>query len=93
MTSVQAALNYAVAIDDDDEAALLTRVPKLIYQAKAVAAALGAPDPEPLRWQPDASMIARFLDALTPEEEFLRRWTILIIGFGCRGEAALEAGP
>lgn len=93
MTTVQAALNYAVAVDDDDEAALLTRAPKLIYQVKAVAAALGAPDPEPVRWTPDVEMIARFLDALTPEEEFLRRWTILIIGFGCRGEAALEAGP
>src|SRR5215212_4535726 len=30
MTSLQAAFNHAVAIDDDDESALLTRAPKLI---------------------------------------------------------------
>src|SRR4051794_15438530 len=41
------------------------------------------------------AMIARFLDGLEPKEEHIRRWTILIIGFGgCRAEAALEeAGP
>jgi integrase len=93
MSSLQAALNYAVALDDDDEGALLTRAPKIIYQPKAVADALNAAAPEPNNWHPDLDMIARFLDGLTSEEEVLRRWAILILGFCSRAEAALEAAP
>lgn len=93
MSVFQAALNFAVATDDDDKGALLLRAPKLIYQPKAVAAALNVADPEPNTWHPDIEMIARFLDGLDPEEEFVKRWAILIMGFCCRAEAAIEAGP
>lgn len=53
MNSIQAGLNFAVAVDDDDEGALLTRAPKLIYQPEAVARALNAAAPEPNTWHPD----------------------------------------
>lgn len=93
MSSVQAALNSAVAKDEDDDLGLLTRAHKIIYQPKAVAEVLNVPEPEARRWQTDLGMIATFLDALTPEEEFLRRWVIMLVGFCCRPEAALEASP
>lgn len=93
MSSIQAALNRAVAADDDDGSGLLIRAPKIIYQPKAVAEVLNVPEPEGRLWHADLAMIARFLDALTDEEEFLRRWVIMLVGFCCRPEAALEATP
>jgi integrase len=93
MTSVQAALNFAVDREDDGSG-LLTKAPRLIYRPKMVAEALNAPEPEPRNWYPDLAMVAQWLDGLCEFEEHLRRWTILIIGFGgCRAEAAREAGP
>jgi hypothetical protein len=93
MSAVQAALNWAVAIDDDDDAGLLTRAPKIIYQPKAVAEVLNVADPDAQRWQADLGLVASFLDGLTAEEEYLRRWVIMLVGFCCRPEAALEATP
>jgi integrase len=93
MGSLQAALNFAVARDDEDEGKPLLRAPKVIYGAKRVAEALHVAEPDEAVWHPDLATVARWLDGLKPNEEHLRRWTILIIGFGgCRAEAAREAG-
>lgn len=94
MTSIQAALNYAVARDDQDTGKPLLRAPKIIYGLKRVAAALNVAEPDEHVWHPDLPTVAQWLDGLLPHEEHLRRWTLLIIGFGgCRAEAARESGP
>jgi hypothetical protein len=93
LSSVQAALNWVVAVDEDDDSGLLTRAPKIIYQPKAVAEVLNVAEPDVLRWQTSLEMIASFLDGLTPDEEFIKRWVIMQVGFCCRPEAALEATP
>jgi integrase len=72
---------------------LLTRAPKIIYRPKAVAEALNLPEPEGPAWIADLASVATFLDSLQPSDESIRRWTILLVAFACRPEAALEAGP
>jgi integrase len=72
---------------------LLTRAPKIIYRPKAVAEALNLPAPEGPAWIADLASVATFLDSLQPSDESIRRWTILLVAFACRPEAALEAGP
>lgn len=90
---IAAALNRAVAEDDDDSGALLLRAPRILYQPRAVAALLDAPEPQPASWHPDIPMLARFLDAIPEEEESrLLRFTILTLVFG-RPEAVLELRP
>jgi hypothetical protein len=90
---IAAALNRAVATDDDDAGALLTRAPRIIVQLRDVAAILNAPEPEPANWHPDIPMLARFLDAIPADEESrLLRFTILTLVFG-RPEAVRELTP
>ena len=90
---IAAALNRAVAEDDEDEQALLTRTPRIIVQPRAVAEILDAPEPAPANWHPEIGMLARFLDAIEPAESTrLERFTILTLIFG-RPEAVRELTP
>ena len=85
---IAAALNRAVAEDDDDAGALLTRAPKVIVQPKTVAEILNAPEPTPRTWHPDLAGAAAFFDAIEPEEETrLLRFSILMLALASRPEA------
>jgi integrase len=91
---IAAALNMAVAGDDDDDRALLNRSPRIIVQPPAVAAAIDAPEPVPRNWHPDIRSLARFLDAIPPAEQTrLMRFTILMLAFAARPEAIKELQP
>jgi hypothetical protein len=90
---IAAALNRAVAFDDDDAAALLTRTPKILVQPRTIAELLDAPEPTPKNWHPDVAMLARFIDAIPPEDHTrLLRFTLLTLVFG-RPEAVRELTP
>ena len=90
---VAAALNRAVAADEDDSDALLTHVPKMIVQPRAIAEILNAPEPQPANWHPTIEELARFIDCIPPEEESrILRATVLSLIFG-RPEAVLELTP
>lgn len=91
---IAAALNRAVADDDLDTKALLTRSPKIIVQPAAVAEVLDAPEPMPRTWHPDIKGLARFFDAIPPEEETrILRFSILMLALGGRPEAIKELAP
>lgn len=91
---VAAALNRAVADDDMDAKALLTRAPKIIVQPSAVAEVLDAPEPMPRTWHPDLKSLAKFFDAIPPEEETrLLRFSILMLALGGRPEAIKQLTP
>jgi integrase len=88
MSVIQAGLNRAVADDDDDTGAMLTRAPKIIVQPRTVAEILNAPEPTPRTWHPDIKGLARFLDLIPPTEETrLLRFTVLMLALGSRPEA------
>jgi|GEM_PF-488182 len=93
MSIIAAAIARAIAADDEDDRALLTRGPKIIVQPRAVAEILDAPEPEPRNWHPDILSLARFLDAI-PEDEHTRleRFAILTLVFG-RPEGVKELTP
>lgn len=85
---IAAALNRAVADDDEDAGALLTRAPKIIVQPRTVAELLDAPEPTPRTWHPDLQGAAAFFDAIEPDEETrLLRFSILMLALASRPEA------
>lgn len=93
-STISAALNRSVAADDDDTAALLRRAPKIIVQAGMIAEILNAPEPVPRTWHPDLKGLARFFDAIPPEEDTrIRRFALLMLAFAARPEAIRDLTP
>lgn len=89
---INAALRRYVAEDDEDDGALLTRAPRIIYGKPIIAEILDAPEPVPDNWHPTFEQLAAFIETIPVEEETrILRFVLMMVAFAGRPEAVKEA--
>ncbi|MCP1557480.1 UNVERIFIED_ORG: ComEC/Rec2-related protein [Methylobacterium sp. SuP10 SLI 274] len=90
MQYIARVVNWGAGGDDDAQIRCLSR-PKIISSPYRVCKVLDVPEPEKRNWHPDPDGMARVL-ALLADDEPMRRWSLTVLTFASRVEAALEAG-
>ncbi|WP_430914081.1 hypothetical protein [Methylobacterium sp. sgz302541] len=90
MILTNAAINWACSPDEDGKRLLTVTPLPVICTRKDVAAVLGVPEPEARNWHASLEETAAFL-RLIADDEPMRRWMLLMLGYVCRADAAAAA--
>lgn len=90
MILLRAAVLRACRPDDDEMVLCRQHPPSFIAEDKEIAKHLGLPEPVSRKWSPPLDLLAAVLREVA-DDEALRRWLVLAIGFGGRVAATAEA--